>query len=126
MNLVDIVNESIKERALDVRREKDGKNFVDVPELAPGDTCNVSVRVVEGAKERIQIFKGIIISVRGADVNKTFTIRKISNGVGVERVFSAYSPMLQSIEVLRRGNVRRAKLYYLRGMTEKRVRAKIS
>jgi large subunit ribosomal protein L19 len=126
MNLVDTINERARERAIEVRKEKDGENFVPVPEVDPGDTCNVAVRVVEGAKERIQNFKGIVIAVRGAGVNKTFTIRKISNGVGVERVFPCYSPMIQGITVIRKGNVRRAKLYYLRGMTEKRVRAKIS
>ena len=126
MNAVDIVNEMIQERAVSVRKESDANNYVEIPEFGPGDTLNIAVRVVEGSKERIQYFKGIVIGIRGASVNKTFTIRKISNGVGVERVFPLYSPMIQGIEVLRKGNVRRAKLYYLRGMTEKRVRAKIN
>ena len=126
MKALEIVNEMIKERAITNRKEKDGANFVEVPSFSPGDTVNVAVRVVEGEKERIQNFKGIIISMRGSDVNKTFTIRKMSNGVGVERIFPLYSPMIHGIEVLRKGNVRRAKLYFLRGMTEKRVRAKIN
>ena len=126
MNAIDIVNEMAKERVIASRKERDGDKFVEVPEIAPGDSVNIAVRVVEGAKERIQNYKGIIIAIRGAGINKTITVRKISNGVGVERIFHLYSPMLQQIEVLRKGNVRRAKLYYLRGMTEKRVRAKIS
>lgn len=126
MNAIDIVNEMAKERAIESRKERDGEKFVEVPEIAPGDSVNIAVRVVEGAKERIQNYKGIIIAIRGAGINKTITVRKISNGIGVERIFPVYSPMLQQIEVLRKGNVRRAKLYYLRGMTEKRVRAKIS
>ena len=126
MNAIDIVNEMAKERAIESRKERDGDKFVEVPEVAPGDSVNIAVRVVEGVKERIQNYKGIIIAIRGAGINKTVTVRKISNGIGVERIFPLFSPMLQQVEVLRKGNVRRAKLYYLRGMTEKRVRAKIS
>ncbi len=126
MNAIDIVNEMAKEQAIANRKERDGDKFVEVPEVAPGDTVNVAVRVVEGEKERIQNYKGIVIAVRGSGINKSMTVRKISSGIGVEKIFPIYSPMLQSIEILRRGNVRRAKLYYLRGMTEKRVRAKIS
>ena len=127
MNAIDIVNEMAQERALESRKERDGDKFVDVPEgLAPGDTVNIAVRVVEGEKARVQNYKGIVIAIRGASINKTITVRKISSGIGVERIFPVHSPMLQSIEILRPGNVRRAKLYYLRGMTEKRVRAKIS
>ncbi|MEI6091499.1 MAG: 50S ribosomal protein L19 [bacterium] len=115
----------VVERATESRKQKDGENFVEVPEFKAGDTVNIGVRVVEGEKERIQNYKGIVIAIHGASINKTFTVRKISNGVGVERVFPVFSPMLQSITIIRKGNVRRAKLYYLRGMTEKKIRAKI-
>lgn len=125
MNKLEIVNSMLKERAIDVRRQKDGDNFAEVPRFRAGDTLNVAVRVVEGEKERIQNFKGIVLSVRGEGLNKSFLVRKISNGVGVERKFMLYSPMLQSIEVIREGRVRRSKLYYLRGMSEKKIRQKI-
>jgi large subunit ribosomal protein L19 len=125
MNAIDIVNTMVVERATESRKQKDGDNFVEVPEFKAGDTVNIGVRVVEGEKERIQNYKGIVIAIHGASINKTFTVRKISNGVGVERVFPVFSPMLQSITIIRKGNVRRAKLYYLRGMTEKKIRAKI-
>ncbi|MCX8055851.1 MAG: 50S ribosomal protein L19, partial [Ignavibacteria bacterium] len=82
--------------------------------------------VVEGEKERIQNFKGIVLSRRGSGINETFLVRKISNGVGVERIFPLYSPMIQSIKVEREGRARRAKLYYLRGMSERKIRAKTS
>ena len=126
MNTLDLVNQRFIEQALEARKQKDGDNYVEIPNFKPGDTINVAVRVVEGEKERIQNFKGIVISRRGAGINETFLIRKISNGVGVERVFPLYSPMLQSITLLREGRARRAKLYYLRGMSEKKIRAKIS
>ncbi len=125
MNAIDIVNTMVVERATESRKQKDGESFVEVPEFRAGDTVNVGVRVVEGEKERIQNYKGIVIAIHGGSINKTFTVRKISNGVGVERVFPVYSPMLQSITIIRKGNVRRAKLFYLRGMTEKKIRAKI-
>src|SRR5438128_502298 len=96
----------------------------DIPEFQPGDTLNVHVRVVEGDKERIQHFEGIVISRRGAGVNETFTVRKISNGVGVERIFPVHSPRIAKIDVVKSGAVRRAKLYYLRGLASKAVRHK--
>ncbi|ACY47924.1 50S ribosomal protein L19 [Rhodothermus marinus] len=96
----------------------------DIPEFGPGDTVNVHVRVVEGDKERIQQFKGVVISIRGSGTRKTFTVRKVSNGVGVERIFPLYSPKIARIEVLRRGHVRRAKLYYLRQRSGKSARIK--
>ncbi|BBM69224.1 50S ribosomal protein L19 [Rhodothermus marinus] len=96
----------------------------DIPEFGPGDTVNVHVRVVEGDKERIQQFKGVVISIRGSGARKTFTVRKVSNGVGVERIFPLYSPKIARIEVLRRGHVRRAKLYYLRQRSGKSARIK--
>ena len=93
-----------------------------VPEFQPGDTLRVGVKVVEGERERIQIFEGVCIGRKNAGVNSNFTLRKISYGEGVERIFPLYSPRITSIDVVRRGVVRRAKLYYLRGLTGKRAR----
>lgn len=92
------------------------------PEFAPGDTVKVNVKVVEGDRERVQAFEGVCISRKNAGINSAFTVRKISYGEGVERVFPLYSPRLVSIEVIRRGDVRRAKLYYLRGRRGKSAR----
>ena len=94
----------------------------DVPDFDAGDTVSVHVRVIEGDKERIQKFEGVVIQVRGSGANKTFTVRKVTNNIGVERVFPLYSPRLAQIEVLRRGRVRRAKLYYLRNLRGKAAR----
>jgi large subunit ribosomal protein L19 len=96
----------------------------DVPPFRPGDTLRVNVRVKEGEKERLQAFEGVCIARRGSGVSETFTVRKISNGVGVERIFPVHSPMLGDITVVRRGQVRRAKLYYLRNLTGKATRIK--
>lgn len=126
MNTMNFIDSLAKERALEARKQKDGDNYVEIPSFKSGDTVNVAVRVVEGEKERIQNYKGIVINKRGAGINQTFTVRKISNGVGVERIFPIYSPMVQSIEVIRDGSVRRAKLYYLRGMSERKIRQKLS
>ncbi len=93
-----------------------------IPEFAPGDTLRVKVKVVEGSRERIQAFEGVCIARRNRGVNSSFTMRKISYGEGVERVFPLYSPRIEAIEVVRRGDVRRAKLYYLRGLAGKRAR----
>lgn len=93
-----------------------------IPSFAPGDTVVVEVRVKEGERERLQAFEGVIIAVRKRGLNSSFTVRKISHGEGVERVFQTHSPMLASIKVKRRGNVRRAKLYYLRGRTGRSAR----
>lgn len=93
-----------------------------VPEFAAGDTLRVHVKVVEGTRERVQIFEGVCIGRKNGGINSHFTVRKISNGEGVERVFPLYSPRLDKIEVVRRGDVRRAKLYYLRGRTGKSAR----
>ncbi len=93
-----------------------------IPEFGPGDTLRVSVKVVEGTRERIQAFEGVCIARKQAGVNSSFTVRKISYGEGVERVFPLYSPNVVEIDVKRRGAVRRAKLYYLRGRTGKRAR----
>jgi large subunit ribosomal protein L19 len=94
----------------------------EVPQFAPGDTLRVNVRVVEGNRERTQAFEGVCIARRNRGVNSSFTVRKISYGEGVERVFPLYSPRIESIEVVRRGDVRRAKLYYLRGRRGKSAR----
>ena len=94
----------------------------DIPEFRPGDTLAVHVKVVEGNNERIQVFQGVCISRKGGGINESFTVRKISNGVGVERIFPLHSPRLEKIEVVRRGRVRRAKLYYLRARRGKAAR----
>ena len=93
-----------------------------IPDFSPGDTVRVNVRVVEGNRERVQAFEGVCIGRRNAGLNSSFTVRKLSYGEGVERVFPLYSPRVESIEIIRRGKVRRAKLYYLRGRTGKRAR----
>ena len=93
----------------------------DIAPFRAGDTLRVNVRVREGDKERLQAFEGVCIARRGAGVSETFTVRKISNGVGVERIFPVHSPMLADIVVVRRGRVRRAKLFYLRNVTGKRI-----
>ena len=93
-----------------------------IPEFGPGDTLRVNVKVVEGTRERIQVFEGVCIARKNRSLNSAFTVRKISYGEGVERIFPLYSPQISSIEVVRRGAVRRAKLYYLRGRTGKRAR----
>ena len=94
----------------------------DIPEFHSGDTLSVHVKVREGDKERIQIFQGVVIKIKGAGINRTFTVRKISNGIGVERIFPIHSPNLAKVERLREGKVRRAKLYYLRNLTGKAAR----
>jgi large subunit ribosomal protein L19 len=93
-----------------------------VPRFRPGDTVRVSVRVKEGDKERLQAFEGVCIARRGSGVSETFTVRKVSNGVGVERIFPVHSPMIGEVAVVRRGQVRRAKLYYLRQLAGKATR----
>ncbi len=95
-----------------------------IPEFSPGDTVIVQVKVKEGTRERLQAFEGIVIAKRNRGLNSSFTVRKISHGEGVERVFQTYSPVVNEIQVKRRGDVRRAKLYYLRGRTGKAARIK--
>jgi large subunit ribosomal protein L19 len=95
-----------------------------VPDFAPGDTVVVQVKVKEGNRERLQAFEGVVIAKRNRGLNSAFTVRKISHGEGVERVFQTFSPLVDSIQVKRRGDVRRAKLYYLRGRTGKAARIK--
>jgi len=94
----------------------------EVPEFRPGDTVRIQVRVVEGDKERLQAFQGVVIARKGSGTREMFTVRKISGGVGVERIFPLHAPVVDSIEVLRRGRVRRAKLYYLRNLRGKAAR----
>lgn len=96
----------------------------DLPKFRPGDTLRVHVKVREGTRERIQLFEGVVIKRQGASVNATFTVRKVSYGVGVERTFPLHSPKLERIELVRRGKVRRAKLYYLRNLRGKAARIK--
>ncbi|MBO9607970.1 MAG: 50S ribosomal protein L19 [Paenibacillaceae bacterium] len=94
----------------------------DIPSFRPGDTLKVYVKVIEGSRERIQLFEGVVIKRRGGGISETFTVRKISYGVGVERTFPLHSPKIDKIEVARRGKVRRAKLYYLRNLRGKAAR----
>lgn len=96
----------------------------EIPEFSPGDTVIVNVRVKEGNRERLQAFEGVVIAKRNRGLNSAFTVRKISHGTGVERVFQTYSPMIESVRIKRRGDVRRAKLYYLRGREGKAARIK--
>ena len=96
----------------------------DLPEFNPGDTVNVSVRVREGERERLQNFQGVVIAKRNRGINSSFTVRKVSYGEGVERVFQTHSPLIANIELIRRGAVRRAKIYYLRQRTGKAARIK--
>ncbi|HET9168554.1 MAG TPA: 50S ribosomal protein L19 [Actinospica sp.] len=96
----------------------------DVPDFRPGDTVNVHVKVIEGNRSRVQQFKGVVIRRQGAGVRETFTVRKISFGVGVERTFPVHSPIFEKLEVITRGDVRRAKLYYLRDLRGKKAKIK--
>ncbi len=97
---------------------------LDLPDFAPGDTVKVHVKIKEGEKERIQVFQGVVISKRKGTTNATFTVRKVSYGVGVERIFPMHSPIIDQIEVIARGRVRRAKIYYLRKLRGKAARIK--
>jgi len=96
----------------------------ELPQFRAGDTVRLHVRIVEGTRERVQLFEGIVIKRRGGGISETFTVRKISNGVGVERTFPVHTPKIEKIDVIRRGRVRRAKLYYLRSLRGKAARIK--
>jgi len=96
----------------------------DIPDFRPGDTLKVHVRVVEGSRERVQVFQGVVIRRQGGGIRETFTVRKVSFGVGVERTFPVHTPIIQKIEVATRGDVRRAKLYYLRELRGKAAKIK--
>jgi len=113
MNILDSIGQKQIDAALAERP---------IPEFGPGDTLKINVKVVEGTRERIQAFEGVCIGRSNRGISSSFTVRKISYGEGVERVFPLYSPRIQNIEVMRRGAVRRAKLYYLRGRTGKAAR----
>lgn len=109
----------------DILRELDRENVRDdLPDFAPGDTIKVLYKVREGQKERIQVFEGVCIARRGGGMGETFTVRKLSGGIGVERVFPFHAPTVGGVEIVRRGRVRRAKLYYLRGLKGKAARIK--
>ena len=96
----------------------------DIPDFAPGDTLKVHVRVIEGSKERVQVFQGAVIRRQGSGLRETFTVRKVSFGVGVERTFPVHSPIVDHVELVTRGDVRRAKLYYLRELRGKKAKIK--
>ena len=96
----------------------------DIPDFRPGDTVRVHAKIVEGTRERIQMFEGVVIACQGSGVRETFTVRRISYGIGVERMFPVHSPRIEKIDVVRKGIVRRAKLYYLRKLTGKAARIK--
>lgn len=102
----------------------EGQLRTDIPVFQPGDTVRVHAKVVEGNRERIQVFEGVVIKRRGAGISETFTVRKVSYGVGVERTFPVHTPKIAKLEVVRRGKVRRAKLYYLRQLRGKAARIK--
>ncbi len=106
----------------ELQRVENAYKKAQIPEFRPGDTVSVHVRVVEGDKERIQVFQGVVIGRRGGGTRESFTVRKISGGVGVERIFPLHSPSIERIDLLRRGRVRRAKLYYLRDLRGKAAR----
>lgn len=100
------------------------KSGIEMPAFKSGDTISVAYKIVEGNKERIQIFKGVVMQIKGEGVNKRFTVRKMSGNIGVERIFPMNSPFIDSVELLRQGKVRRARIYYLRDLTGKKARIK--
>jgi large subunit ribosomal protein L19 len=109
---------------MDAKSAVELKENPNIPDFGPGDTVRVSAKVVEGDRERTQTFQGVVIRVRRGEAGSTFTVRRVSHGVGVERTFMFHSPRLEKVDVLRHGQVRRAKLYYLRGLTGKAARIK--
>ena len=119
-DLRQVAQESESMQTLDFIDKKSLRD--DIPEFAPGDTLNVHVNIVEGKNRRVQVFKGFVVGRQGAGVRETFTVRKISFGIGVERTFPVHSPVIEKIEVVSRGDVRRAKLYYMRNRHGKAAR----
>lgn len=121
-------NKPIKVRTMDLIKIAEQafqrENAPEIPEFKAGDTVNVNYRIIEGNKERIQAFKGVVIQIKGHGVTKTFTVRKMSGNVGVERIFPMYSPYIQSLEVLRHGKVRQARIFYFRKLTGKKAKIK--
>ncbi|NLA57290.1 MAG: 50S ribosomal protein L19 [Firmicutes bacterium] len=114
-----------RQKALDILQAIEREQMkTDIPDFRPGDSVRVHVKVVEGERERIQVFEGVVIARSGGGIRETFTVRKVSQGVGVERIFPLHSPRIEKIEVVRRGRVRRAKLYYLRQRVGKAARIK--
>lgn len=109
---------------MDAKSAVELKENPNIPDFKPGDTVRVSAKVVEGERERTQTFQGVVIRVRRGGPGSTFTVRRVSHGVGVERTFMFHSPRLEKVDILRQGRVRRAKLYYLRGLTGKAARIK--
>lgn len=124
MKEIEALTQQVIARTEESRSSRNNDEKVEFPQFRPGDVISVAVRVVEGGKERIQNFEGIVLSRRGSGVSETFMVRKVSNGVGVERIFPIQSPIIQNIRIVREGRVRRAKLYYLRNLSTKAVRAK--
>lgn len=124
MKAIQELTEAVIAEIASKRNERNGGNEVSIPNFRAGDVVSIDVRVVEGDKERLQKYEGIVISRKGSGVSATFTVRKISNGVGVERIFQLHSPIIQNINLVKKGNVRRAKLYYIRSLSTKAVRAK--
>src|SRR5690606_3658543 len=122
------VREEQKDKTMDLIRQLEAEQAQKIaaqrtlPDFSPGDTVRVQVRVTEGTRTRVQAYEGVCIARSGAGLHENFTVRKISYGEGVERVFPVYSPIVEAVEVVRRGKVRRAKLYYLRGLTGKAAR----
>jgi large subunit ribosomal protein L19 len=109
---------------MDVIRMVEEKDLKKIPDFTPGDTVKIAVRVKEGDKERIQIFQGVVMALKGGGARQTFTVRKVSDGIGVERIFPMHSPTLGKVEVVQRGATRRAKLYYLKKRQGKAARIK--
>src|SRR5271170_4218476 len=110
----------MKTMARDLVKEVEQRYMKDsLPDIAPGDSVKVKIKIKEGNKERTQAYEGVILKIRGAGISKTITVRRVFQGIGVERVFMLHSPKVESIQVLRKGDVRRAKLYYLRNLTGK-------
>lgn len=110
---------------MDISSLVDMKRNPKIPDLSPGDTVKVSARIVEGGKERIQVFQGVVIKIRRGGASASFTVRHVAYGIGVERTFPMYSPLVEKVEIVRHGKVRRSKLYYLRGLSGKEARRKI-